>query len=432
MVDEISLCFDPLKLPSPHHRAGLAGLKLVVDQMRRTDSQDPPEAKVEDDGTVQVRFTARSLGALLDYLYEATEREIPKKNQSRGKGKGAISAVVEEGTIYDPEAKKEPAEEEYDRMIVPRAGFLRSMGMPDVWLRLWQDVMLAVIRAQPTTRKVYDIRYAGKPVGYGEELWKQLRPSSSKRGSSTALADLKGWLQLGAMEVNSDLVRFQDEWKHALLLHFWPVVLGLGVVWTVEMEDRNEVADDGERKKRKQPDRMYILAVPDVLDVDRFVKLFGRVVGELGDAKLKWWPRDAVLRLPEEAGLEYLRRLWAVSGPGVTGSSIARTVAGVDLYLLKANKGRTPVQLASARVSARPDLIERYASIHARFWNPLFRSQLVRNLLEERSWLAGFDRIFERTDPSLLRGSGPGSFGRDANRRLRDSGAETSEDGYDE
>jgi CRISPR-associated protein Cmx8 len=67
----------------------------------------------------------------------------------------------------------------------------------------------------------------------------------------------------------------------------------------------------------------------------------------------------------------------------------------VDVFHLE-KRGNSIRILSSDRVPFDEVILDRYEAIRGTYRNPLFRGQLVRNLLKNRDWYAGFGMLFAR------------------------------------
>jgi CRISPR-associated protein Cmx8 len=147
----------------------------------------------------------------------------------------------------------------------------------------------------------------------------------------------------------------------------------------------------------------YVMVVPDVSDLEDFVESFAATVAGLEGTQAGFRPREAILSLPEEGGLQYLNHLAGLAQARARAGEMRFSVTGVEVYCL-AKKGNNINLLATARVPARREVLEQYDVIRRQYRNLLFRAQLIRNLLQDRPWYAGFDRLFAVHDRELFVG----------------------------
>jgi CRISPR-associated protein Cmx8 len=411
MDESLKLAYDLYSLPTAQHRAGLAGLLVVIETMRRRGRSNLPGVEGPAGGVVRLTLTERSLIALFNEIYEATTEETSSRKvfTDRRTGEPVPPIRQETVTFLDPKTGKERTRTEYVYpQVVPGAPFLQALDMPPIWLKLWRDAVWQTLRGVPLTRKPYEERADGRDVHEATTLWQELLKEQRQAAKGeTFVTEVASSLLLGAQAVNAERVPFRGRPSENLLLHGWPVVMGLGEAWRVKAE-KGGVTEEAEG---------YVLTVPNVADIDAFVDEFMAGVAQLSEDRFRYRPREAVLALPAEGGLEYLRHLAllakALSGQG----NIAFTVSGVEVYHL-AKRGNSVVTLATDHVPARPDLLDRYELVRGHSFNLLFRAQLLRNLLADRPWYAGFGRLFDTQDQDLFFDDGFGSFRADARRKF--------------
>jgi CRISPR-associated protein Cmx8 len=216
-----------------------------------------------------------------------------------------------------------------------------------------------------------------------------------------------GTLLLGVQEANAEDVPFRGTPAENLLLHFWPVVMGVGEAWQVKI-DAGQV--------RQEP-VAYVLTVPDVADLDGFLEDFPGYLQGLGTERAGYRPREAVLALRAEGGLQFLRHVTALAQARAGSSALHFSVSGVQVFEL-VRRGKKVSIGGTDRLPARRELIEQYDIITARSSGLLFRAQLIRNLLAEAPWFSGFQRLFETHPWQLFFGTGT-TFPHDAGRRLQ-------------
>lgn len=354
---------------------------------------------MSDDCKVLLRLTKESLGSVFNDLYDATTEEVESSRKRKDKNKQELSPLREE-TKTDLKTGKLKAVYVYSQ-VIPKAPFLRPFDMPDPWLKLWRESIWATLRGIPKTRTPYKDRAEGKHTGEAEAIWKEFEKFEEARARNLLHAiDIASSIFLGAQAANAERVPFKGRADEALLLHFWPVVMG---VYVPEVIDR-----DG-----KSTFKGYVFAVPDVSDLGGFVQDFPDAVAQLGKEVAGYRPREAVISLPQEGGLEYLHHLMSLAkGKAQAG---AYNVAGVEVYHLE-KQGNNIYFYASDRVAATHVLLEKYEAIRGRYRDPLFRGQVILNLLRGEPWYRGFDRVFAKQDRKRFIGSQAERFSMDARR----------------
>ena len=383
----LTLDYDLFGLSSSQHKAGLAGLLLAIESMRRREITAPPEITDGPTGTkVSIRLTPDSLKALYDEFF-------------------APVIVV----LKDKQGKEKPK-------TLPRAAFLETLGMPNPWLTLWRDVIANVIRAgAPAQFKPYRDRIDGAttPKTWDwETTWKELQADVSTSLSASVF--------LGAEGKNAERVPFKDQTRDAFLLTFAPIVSLPYISQTLKRTPKKGESGASYRFQRNA----YVIVTPEVAVLDDFVKEYPDLLATLNP---KTWgkdpyPAEARISVPEEGGLEFLSSRRIV-GEKAGGYLVADLVASVQITHLKYGKG-SPQFLHMGAVSAKPEVLQQYEPIREHCWNLIFREQRVKNLLGEHPWYEGTDALFSEYPAELfiqLREKTPtfSFFGLDVRRTFR-------------
>jgi CRISPR-associated protein Cmx8 len=148
---------------------------------------------------------------------------------------------------------------------------------------------------------------------------------------------------------------------------------------------------------RKEPDggigkpNFYAVAVPDVANLEGFVSEWPRILRQRSAALFKFRPRDSVIDVAGEAGLDVLRRSLSVlaTAQGATATGLFR---GVDVFHIKKGDRESAV-LAVSRVDAVRSMVDEYARVRSRYSSPVFRRMRVCNVLDRKPWWWGFARL---------------------------------------
>ena len=403
MAEEvIELTYDPFVLPTAQHRAGLAGFLVLVESMRRRKIKVVPEISVRANATVTVSLTRKSLTTTFNDLYDAAteERESPRKRKD--KKKREIKPLREEKRA-DPKTGKERTVFIYPQ-IVPKAAFLAAFGMPQVWLKLWREAIWETLRGVPRTRIPYEQRAARGTVSEAEATWKELQKFQQRRAQNEIYTvDIASSIFIGAQAASAERVPFRGKADEVFLLHFWPVVMG---VYAPQVIDR-----EGGRKFTSS----YVLVVPDVSDLDGFVQDFPDTTAQLKSELAGYRPREAVISLPQEGGLEYLHHLTRLAKARAGRGTLAYSIAGVDIYHLQ-KQGNNIRMLGADRLSVTPSQLEKYESLREFYRDPLFKRQRIFNLLRGEPWYHRFDQLFSRNNSERFIGSKADWFSTDSRR----------------
>lgn len=402
MSSELILEFDPHILPTAQHRAGLTGLLLSIKSLERRGVTPRPTCTYGVHGSVKVSLTEDSLQSLLDCVYAATKetvwRRVPRKRKSE-----VIEPLDQRERVENVAGGKTRTIKEYAyEDVVPAGTMLVDLEMPAAWLTLWRDTVWRVLRAVPTTRGPYRACAEGKPVKESGGIWKAINKGST--------GDLKGHLYLGAQQTTGDGVPYLGSANENLLLHFWPLVMGLGVAVALSI-------DQGRPKEELAG---FVITVPDVHDVEGFCEDFAASTAQLDGQTHPYFkdrPRAALLALPQEGGLDYLARLAAVAKARAGGRSYATSLSGTEVYYMKTG-GQQPRLAALAHVEVSRDVLERYESVSTSRQTPALRRQLITNVIDRAPWYRSFNRVFDELPDAIF--VGPGQwFSADAERMFK-------------
>ncbi len=374
---------------------------VIVQTMQRRRIGPISRVHNQEDGRIGIAVSRRSLQATFNELYDAGVEKVESTTKWPGK---------------EPKAKKQRKDKNtgkkktvyvYDQ-VVPKAGFLKALGMPQPWLKLWRDAIWSTLRGIPKTRSPYEERSRRRNVSEAAKLWRELvafRKELAKGKLRTA--GVVSCLFVGAQASSPERVRFVGRIDENLLLHFWPVVMQ---VYVPEVIDRR-----GERDFAG-----YVLAVPEVVDVDGFVDEFPGFVAGLKGEVAGYRPRDSIVSVPQEGALEYMRAVMQIAKARVhpRRQEMAYCIAGVEVYHLQ-KRGNTIPVLTSDRVALDQSVLQDYETVRERYRHPLFRRQIVLNILRGQPWYRGFDGVLSDSPQKLFVGRKSGVFSRDAGRKFR-------------
>lgn len=184
-------------------------------------------------------------------------------------------------------------------------------------------------------------------------------------------------LLVGAQDVNAERVPFQGEPQDNLLLHFWPVASQ--VYAPRRFTIKGELEDAG-----------YVLVIPEPSDLDTFVREAADLLRSLDTTVSGYRPRDALIDVPAEGGLEYLYHL---TRRRIEQSAVAPCLAAVEIYHLE-KRGNDIRTLAAERVLPDQRILRGYDALRGQCRNPIIKSVRIRNLLAGRPWHEGMASVF--------------------------------------
>lgn len=395
----IELTYDPFVLPTAQHRAGLAGLMVLVESLRKRRIKPVPEVTVNQDQTISVRITEDSITVLFNDLYDAMIGEAESSTKRKDKSKRLIPPLREEKKL-DTKTGKEKTVYIYPQ-VIPKGKFLATFGLPEVWLKLWRDAIWGTLRGVPKTRRPYEQRAQKEVPSETVETWKILRRFQEDRVKNKIYTvPIASSSFVGAQAENAERIPFRGRADEAFLLHFWPVVMGVYVPEIIERDGKTKFSG-------------YVLAIPDVSDHNGFVQDFGETLAQLGTQMAGYRPKQAVVALPQEGGLEYLHHLLGL----VQAQADIANVTGVEVFHLE-KRGNSIHMLGADRVPVARRILEQYEAIRDKYYSVLFKRQMILNLIRGRPWYRDFERVFAKSPKEGFIGPKAHKFSSDVRRRF--------------
>ena len=395
----IELIYDPFTLPTAQHRAGLAGLLVLVESLRKRKIKPVPEISANQDQTISVRITEDSITVLFNDLYDATMGEAESSTKRKDKSKRLIPPLREAKKL-DPKTGKEKTVYIYPQ-VIPKGKFLATFSLPEVWLKLWRDAIWGILRGVPKTRLPYEQRAQKKVPSETDETWKMLlRFQEDRAKNKIYTVPIASSSFVGAQAENAERVPFRGRADEAFLLHFWPIVMGVYVPEIIERDGKTKFSG-------------YVLAIPDVSDHGGFVQDFVETLAQLGTQMAGYRPKQAVIALPQEGGLEYLHHLLSL----VQAQADIANVTGVEVFHLE-KRGNSIHMLGADRVPVARGILEQYEAIRDKYYSVLFRRQLILNLIRGKPWYREFERVFAKSPREGFIGPKAHKFSSDVRRRF--------------
>jgi len=361
MSDTLPLEYNLAELPSSQHRAGLAGLVLMVRWLKNEpDKKGICEITQIDATSAALNIDRDGYKYLFDKVYGYFLKEIKFKDDETAKN-----------------------------VLQPLGGFLPAYdatneGNDGIWIKLWRDMYFRVIRPDDKPKHHFKSRIEGKENPEEENLWKNLQ-KPPKSGSQ-----IKHSLLLGAQSTSAEDVPFKDRPRYQLLLHFWPMVIQTYVPVTWKF--------DRDRNRELMEDTGFAIIVPDIADLENFCDELPDILRSRGGEVVRYRPKESLIDIAAEGGLDFMLKLnqrLALKSY----RQIADLLLGVDvIHLQKPPKSRTIKFWGTARVDPVRPMIDEYARVKEMFNNPLFRKQRMLNVLNEKVWFHGYGRLLSKTD----------------------------------
>ena len=397
----VTLKYVLSQLPSSQHRAGLAGLVLMIRwSQKQLEFKNLANAKLKvtdlDADTVTVQFNLAGFTALMKAHFSAAfeERERSKKranskqkyrtikrqvcNPNTGKTKETIfyiyTDIVPQGDLvrsFEPISLRDSPSQSEVGLAEP----IDSNNL--VWTKLWQEVTWAVLRPRHNQRLPFTAMVNGEIPSEIEKIWQCLSdcPDAKVKLSSTYM--------LGAQAKNNEGMPFSDVAKHRLLLNFWSYVARIYLPLKINAK--------GEPKLYG-----YAIAIPDVRHLAAFCEHFPSILRKR-DTREQWGkPRSAIVRNLEETGLDSLGSIHTYLSQLKAKLNIEELLFGIDVFHIfrPQDKPQSKPQILSIqRYLPYRNAIVEFTQLKDRLYSPLFRQQYWQNLICARPRIEGFYNI---------------------------------------
>ncbi len=384
-AEPLDLHYTLAELPSSQHRAGLAGLALMVEWLRKQPGKKKLgicELRDMDERGLTLQIDQQGLIRLFDEVYRASHEE----QRSTSEWSGQEPLRIDEETIEVRGKKKNTVKTRkvyIYPVVVPRGALLVEWDQEaddagnGPWIKLWRDMIWSIMRGVPAQRIPFNMRAGGATYDKdAHEAWAALtKPEAS--------VDLPSTYFLGAQAKTAENVSFQDRGRFQFLLHFWPFVAQIYVPHTVDNEG-------------KTSHQGYAIAVPDVANLTAFVEELPYAL-EGRDSEIRGFrPAGCLIDLSDEAALDFFGRLKRRLAAREGQRSTLDLVLGVDVFHM-AKEGNNIRVLGAGRVDPDPATVDEYLRVRGQLWSPLFRRQRLANLIRRRSWYHDYDRLCATT-----------------------------------
>jgi len=397
----ISLQFNLHELPTAQHKAGLAGLLLIIDDMQNRDVftvDDTPRIVERNSSSARIEFTQHNVQKLIDELYGSQITEQLVKQKWKGKIEPKRIAEIE---VVDEKTKKTTTQKRFVYDVVePNSAFLRRCFHDPKgngpWMKLWRNMLWSVW--QPQSRGPFYQRAAEMPASSGTGAWKSMLAfAKARKKNRIHVCKISGTQLLGAQAINAEGLNFKDRSDHAFLLHFWILTLQIFVPCIVENDGSIDFTT-------------FSLAIPDINDLDEFCDQYVRMLSELSPEVRGYRPRESVIDIPAEAALQFMLHLTRiVQQKSEHNNYLSSCINSVEyMHIVKKKGDNNSKSTGAGRIAYDPELLRKYDNIinskPKAYRNPLFRGGLLTALLQSRrTWYAGFDRmLIERPWPIFI------------------------------
>ena len=350
-ISVLELEYQLAELPSSQHRSGLAGLVLMVRWLERQGTRKGIcELTRVDEYGATLQIDELGLESLFNEVYAASREEQKRQQPLKNKKKEIIPYLREEQQEEpDPKTGKTKIKTLYIYpMTIPKGAFLvdydpSANGDNGIWIKLWRDVLWGIFRGIPKTQLPFENRSQGVPTNDAAKVWNELiqPPEFAVKLPSTYF--------IGAQDSNAENVPFKDRARFQFLLHFWPFIAQIYKPAIINNEGGRDFVG-------------YALAVPDVANLFWFCEELPNILRNRGTDLSGYVPRDSVIDLAVEGGLDVLRRLRERITLQQGKVATSELVLGVDILHID-KQGNSIKLLGVSRIDPEAQMIDEYTRL---------------------------------------------------------------------
>ena len=224
-VDLLEINYSLSELPSSQHRAGLAGLALMVRWLHRFEAWKQDGAAICEidnlsDRGLTLRINQLGLQALLNQVYAASWEEQERAQVLKNARTKEVIPYLREEEKDEVDKKGKPIKKKVYiyQVVVPKGAFIADAdpdGDRGKWIKLWRDFLWSILRGVPATRSPYESRANGNYTDDADKIWKELLQPDE------FTVDLPSTYYIGAQASNPENIPFKDRARYQFLLHFW-------------------------------------------------------------------------------------------------------------------------------------------------------------------------------------------------------------------
>jgi len=380
-TDVLALNYTLSELSSSQHRAGLAGLVLMVRWLHRFDTWKQNGTAICEidnlsDRGLTLRINQLGLQALFNEVYSASWEEQERAQVLKNRNKEVIPYLREEEK-EDVDKKGKPTKKKVYiyQVVVPKGAFIADAdpeGDRGKWIKLWRDFLWSILRGLPATRSPYESRANGNYTDDADKIWTELlKPDEFT-------VDLPSTYYIGAQASNPENVPFKDRARYQFLLHFWVFASSIYVPAVINNEGKRDFVG-------------YAIAIPDVAALKTFCDEYLELLNERRNEVTGYRPRDAVVDLALEGALDMMARLRDRISRSET--SIGDLVMGVDVIHTEKQGNNVRILGIDRLDPPEQQWIDKYREIRESLWHSTFRRQRLLNLVSNKAWYTGFDSL---------------------------------------
>ena len=381
-TDVLVLNYSLSELPSSQHRAGLAGLALMVRWLHLFEAWKQDGAAICEivnlsDRGLTLRINPLGLQALFNEVYGASWEEQERTQVLKNARTKEVIPYLREEEKDGVDKKGNPTKKKVYiyQVVVPKGAFIADAdpeGDRGKWIKLWRDFLWSILRGVPATRSPYESRANGNYTDDADKIWKELLQPDE------FTVDLPSTYYIGAQASNPENVPFKDRARYQFLLHFWVFAASIYVPAIINNEGKRDFVG-------------YAIAIPDVAALKTFCDEFLELLKERGNEVAGYRPRDSVIDLAVEGALDMIARLRDRISRSET--SIGDLVMGVDVIHTEKQGNNVRILGITRLDPPEQQWIDKYREIRDSLWHSTFRRQRLLNLVSNKAWYIGFDSL---------------------------------------
>ena len=381
-TDVLVLNYSLSELPSSQHRAGLAGLALMVRWLHLFEAWKQDGAAICEivnlsDRGLTLRINPLGLQALFNEVYGASWEEQERTQVLKNARTKEVIPYLREEEKDGVDKKGNPTKKKVYiyQVVVPKGAFIADAdpeGDHGKWIKLWRDFLWSILRGVPATRSPYESRANGNYTDDADKIWKELLQPDE------FTVDLPSTYYIGAQASNPENVPFKDRARYQFLLHFWVFAASIYVPAIINNEGKRDFVG-------------YAIAIPDVAALKTFCDEFLELLKERGNEVAGYRPRDSVIDLAVEGALDMIARLRDRISRSET--SIGDLVMGVDVIHTEKQGNNVRILGITRLDPPEQQWIDKYREIRDSLWHSTFRRQRLLNLVSNKAWYIGFDSL---------------------------------------
>ncbi|EJO68285.1 type I-MYXAN CRISPR-associated protein Cmx8 [Leptospira kirschneri] len=443
-LKEITLEYKLHELPSSQHKAGLAGLYLIIDWLDKQDINKELIKRTQiSEAGLKVTLTKKDVKDLFDEIYKPIFIRV-EDDKIRTKGKGENKKDIPPLDLYSkkfetkifiypskPKAKLEP-----NKVLIQEIDNPNPSSKKNRKLYIYEEetkkkrkypnnIDIEPIKTYSIEEEkivyIYDDKYPfgsflsqydkNKENGLWIKLWRDMMwstirgipttrneykkyesendPNIIKQwkilSSLTDFKTLKSQYFIGAQKVNAESINFQDIHKHFFLLNFFP--------FTIQTYASRKMEYDSNIKDYKLADNGYIVCIPDILRLKSFCEYFPDYMNQRSLDKAGYRPREAITFLPQIAGLDSLNKFHLIL-KRTLGNSFHEILHAQDIIHCEKDDKNIRIR-NSIRIKPNFDFENKVMQYKKLYHNYHFQKEIIQNLLSNKSELNGFYELFK-------------------------------------